>query len=81
MVFLLDIFKFPISQKILDRPIMLHFFPFQLLENVVPWHRIHMDVTDCCGLRVNLRVPYVDTQLLAEERSALLGSENILWFY
>jgi hypothetical protein len=57
------------------------FLLFQLLENGFTWFRIHVDDTDCSNLRADLRVPYLDTQLLAEERSTLLGTENILWIY
>jgi hypothetical protein len=32
-----DIFQFPISLKGLDKPVILHFFPFQLLENGLSW--------------------------------------------
>jgi hypothetical protein len=35
-LFLLNIFKFPISQKILDRPIMLHFFLFSYWKMPFP---------------------------------------------
>lgn len=53
--------------------------PFQVFRNAHSRWRVRLDGSDCCDLPVDLRLPHLDKQLLAQEGSTLLGTGTVLW--